>query len=54
MLRGSQAGFIGRHRGLAPCGSEAHEIPLDSTNSGVWGKDFHYASEEFTRGDRAP
>jgi hypothetical protein len=27
MLRGSQAGFIGRHRGLAPCGSEAQEIP---------------------------
>jgi hypothetical protein len=25
-LRGSQAGFIGRHRGLAPCGSEAQEI----------------------------
>jgi hypothetical protein len=28
MLRGSQAGFIGRHRGLAPCGSEARKIPL--------------------------
>ncbi len=27
MLRGSQAGLIGRHRGLAPCGSEAREIP---------------------------
>jgi hypothetical protein len=26
MLRGSQAGRIGRHRGLAPCGSEAREI----------------------------
>ncbi len=25
-LRGSQAGIIGRHRGLAPCGSEAQEI----------------------------
>jgi hypothetical protein len=27
MLRGSQAGIIGRHRGLAPYGSEAREIP---------------------------
>jgi len=31
IFRGSQAGFIGRRRGLAPCGSEAREIPFSST-----------------------